>query len=395
MSIDGEQAADPRVPWAAVAGVTVSLSIFGVAQSLSYPLFTLVMQKQGMPPGLIGLSAAMLPVGILLSAPLVPLAVNRLGARRLAVLCALGGAACFLLMGLLQNFFAWFPLRLLLGILVNPLYILGEVWALALSPAAQRGRVMGFFNTLMGVGYAIGPLVLTVLGTAGLAPFLAAAVGFALCAATLHAVSGRVSDFAPREGEVRMGFGAFARQAPALLVAVGTAAATQQSTYALLAVFGTDYGLGEVTLAWLLTVLAAGNILFQVPLGLAAERVGGRWMILFCALGTVCCAALLPVFILSPLIWPLLLLLGGIGYGTYTMATVELGERFSGSALVAGNAAFALLWGAGGIAGAPVAGYAMQQVGPLGLPGTIVLLSSAMFVFVLIRTFRRRRRQPE
>ena len=60
---------------------------------------------------------------------------------------------------------------------------------------------------------------------------------------------------------------------------------------------------------------------------------------------------LLPVFIETLAVWPLLFVVGATGYGIYTMALIELGNRFTGSALVAGNAAFAVMWGIGGIAG--------------------------------------------
>ena len=55
-----------------------------------------------------------------------------------------------------------------------------------------------------------------------------------------------------------------------------------------------------------------------------------------------------------------LVVMGAVGYGVYTTALVELGSRFKGTALVAGNAAFALMWGAGGIVGPPGAGSLMQ-----------------------------------
>ncbi len=58
--------------------------MFGAAQGLSYPLFSLLMQKQGMSPAMIGLSAAMMPLGLIASAAFVPAAVRFVGARNLA-----------------------------------------------------------------------------------------------------------------------------------------------------------------------------------------------------------------------------------------------------------------------------------------------------------------------
>jgi hypothetical protein len=103
-------------------------------------------------------------------------------------------------------------------------------------------------------------------------------------------------------------------------------AANQQSTYSLLPVFGAGHGLPEAMLAAMLTALSMGNILLQIPLGLMAERVGGRAMILFCAAATAICAVLLPLLIETRLIWPVLVVMGAVGYGVYTMALVELGN---------------------------------------------------------------------
>jgi hypothetical protein len=80
-----------------------------------------------------------------------------------------------------------------------------------------------------------------------------------------------------------------------------------------------------------------------------------------------------------------------VGYGVYTMALVEMGNRFSGSALVAGNAAFGLMWGVGGMIGPPTAGFSMQMVGPAGLPILIAVLSGFLIVFSTFRSFVRRR----
>jgi len=56
------------------------------------------------------------------------------------------------------------------------------------------------------------------------------------------------------------------------------------------------------------------------------------------------------------------------------MALVELGNRFSGAMLIAGNAAFAMFWGVGGIAVPPFSGAVMDLAGVQGLPLSIGLL---------------------
>ena len=78
----------------------------------------------------------------------------------------------------------------------------------------------------------------------------------------------------------------------------------------------------------------------------------------------------MPVLLDTPLIWPVLFVWGAVSFGIYTMALIELGERFSDAMLVAGNAAFSLMWGVGGIAVSPAVGASMDFLGaprPAGL----------------------------
>ena len=121
-------------------------------------------------------------------------------------------------------------------------------------------------------------------------------------------------------------------------------------------------------MAALLTVMVAGNIAFQIPLGLVAERVRPRSVLIGCACSSAIGCALLPTVTGTVVQWPFVFLLGAVSYGMYTISIVELGQRFTGSMLIAGNAAFALMWGIGGIAGPPATGALMDLVGIQGLP---------------------------
>lgn len=376
------------MPVGALLGVTAAVSAFAVAQGLSYPLFTFLMQRQGMSPAEIGLSAAMTPVGLICSALFVPMLVRTIGARTLAVIAALSAAVLFFLVGVLHNWVAWYPVRFFIGLAINPLYILGEVWMMALAPDARRGRIMGVFNAVTGIGYAAGPLALTIVGSEGWPPLLVGVLGFVGCAVLMLLTTGGLRGFED-DGTPPSGAFRFWILAPALLVAVLVSAATQQSVYSLMPVFGAAYGLPEAKLAAMITLLSLGNIVLQMPLGFLAERFGARPMIVACAATNAFCVLLLPAIVTTPAVWPVLVVIGGVGYGVYTMALVELGSRFRGQMLVAGNAAFALMWGAGGIAGPPGSGAAMQWFGPVGLPAVIAGLSLALVAFASYRALVR------
>ncbi len=379
----------PPLPVAALAGVTATVTVFALAQGLSYPLFTFLMQEQGLPPAMIGLSAAMTPLGIIVSAPLVPWLTRIAGAPALAVVCAILAAVLFACVGWLQNFWAWFLLRFLIGVAIDPLYVLSEVWMISLAPAARRGRIMGLYTAIVGAGFAGGPLTLFLVGTKGWAPFVIGIGAFLACVLILLVIAKWLPSMT--EDRTPVPLRNFVQLAPALLLATAVAAAFEQSVLSLLPVYGAAYGILPHGMSALLTVMIAGNIVLQLPFGLMAERFAPRHLLLICAGVSAVGVMLLPVFIETLAVWPLLFVVGATGYGIYTMALIELGNRFTGSALVAGNAAFAVMWGIGGIAGPPGSGFAMQLGGVQGLPAVLAAMCLALIAFAAYRERVRRR----
>lgn len=374
-----------RFDAAAITGVIATVSVFAIAQGLSYPLLSFILQRQGVSPAMIGLSAAMTPIGFIVSSPPIPRLANRFGAGRVALTCSVLSAIVLALIGWTQDVYLWFPLRFLVGVVTNPLYVLSEIWVIALAPPARRGRVMGIYSTIISAGFAAGPLCLLAVGTEGWPPFLVGIGAFLFCGALLAVVVRRL----PRINEAgdNVSVLGFMPLAWLLLSAVVVAAGFEQAVLALLPVYGIHHGIPEAGMSALLSVMIAGNIAMQVPLGLLAEKLTARLVRFVCLLMTILGCLLLPVLIETPLIYPCLFVWGAVSYGIYTMSIIELGERFSGSALVAGNAAFSLMWGVGGIVVPPLTGSVMDVIGAPGLP---VALGGICALLAGATVFRRR-----
>ena len=174
------------------------------------------------------------------------------------------------------------------------------------------------------------------------------------------------------DGKEKASVFSFFSLAPLLLLAVASAALFDQVVMSLLPIYSLRHGIVEATGSLMLTVLIVGNVLLQIPIGWLADRFSRRYLIIYLAFGTVAGCILLAWWIEgSLLIWPMLFVWGAIAFGTYTIAMVDLGDRFSGALLLAGNSAFGVMWGIGGIIGPSVSGVAMDLMGPEGLPWTL------------------------
>ncbi|WP_417771414.1 MFS transporter [Stappia sp.] len=382
--VAGDAAGAPRtLDRTAMAVVLLLVAVFGLAQGLSYPLLSFILERQGVPAWLIGTNAAMMAIGLLVSAPLIPGLARRHGAARLALVAALALAALFATIGLFQSLWVWFPARFLMGIAVNTLYIASETWVNQLSPDRIRGRMLGLYATALAAGFAAGPATLSVTGTLSLAPFAMCTAIALACALLIVAVDARLPRFSGGEvGSIR----AIVPKILFLLAVTATAAAFDQAILTILPVYGLANGLDTRAITLALAIMVVGNILFQVPIGIAADRYGPRRvMATLCALA-IAGAALLPLLIATTwTLWAMLFVWGSAAYGVYTIALMELGRRYCGAMLIAGNAGFALMWGVGGFAGPALSGLAIDTIGNHGFP----LLLGAVYVALFLATLMR------
>ncbi len=376
-----DEAVAVRTQWGLLMGVISAISVFAIVFGLSYPLLSVVLERQGHSPSAIGINAAMLPLGLIVSSFLIPRAAQLLGTHRLAVGSALLAGAVFLAYGLWPNIWAWFPLRFVMGMATSTLFVLSEMWINSLASDHNRGRIMGLFTTVLAAGFSLGPFLLVQVGSEGFAPFLVGGGVCVLGAMILLPLGGRLPQFPiTHEASVR----SFIPLAPLLVLAVAILAFFDQAALALLPVYGLALGHSEEAAALWLAALGAGNIIFQIPLGWFADRFGRRKMMGVCAFVTIVCCLLLPYGVAAGAwVWPLVLCLGAAGFGVYTMALTELGDRFTGELLLAGNAAFALMWGIGGLFGGPLGGGAMDLFGPHGLPAVMAIAYGLLLIFVL------------
>ena len=144
--------------------------IFSFTYGFTYPLLSFILESQGVSTTMIGVNSAMTSVGFLVGGFLTPRLVRWAGLARILFAFVASTAITLVLARAVPDVYFWFPLRVVMGVGMGGLFLLSAAWINLIVQDVGRGRMIGIFITLAGAGYAIGPLLIPVLGTEGWAP---------------------------------------------------------------------------------------------------------------------------------------------------------------------------------------------------------------------------------
>lgn len=365
-----------------------AVSVVGLSMGATLPLVSLRLMEAGASSLEIGVLSAMPAAGMILAAFLVAPLCRHLSGRALYlgcfVLCALAVAALELP--------ASKPLlvaaRLLLGVAMGVVVILGESWVNVLCDEARRGQVVAFYAACFTGCQLGGPALIGLLGAQS--PWLVALVVLANLLALAAVARGLPGGWGQAaEDEVRtFSLAGFLRVAPALCTGVLFFAFFDAVVLSLFPVYASAHGYAVGIAALMVTVILAGDMVCQVPLGWLSDRTERSRLHLVCGVAALGIGMALPWLITRPtLLWPALVLLGAVAGGVYTLALVRIGERFGGQDLVTANACVGMLWGIGSLVG-PLLSGALMGTGPHGLP-LALSLAAALFVATALTGQRR------
>lgn len=367
--------------WATYFAVLSSVLSVGLALGVSMPLVSLRLESWGYGSFAIGVMAAMPALGVLLGAKVSGHLAARLGTANLMRLCLWAGAVSIGLLALLPSYPIWLVLRLMIGVILTIVFILGESWINQLVVEQWRGRLVALYGCAYALSQLSGPLLLGVLGTDSDVGFW---VGVGLLVTSPLLLLGRSG--APTSGACSVTISdllGFCRGLPAIAWGVSLFAAFEAMILTLLPVYCLRQGFtAEIALAMVSTVVV-GDALLQLPIGALADRLSRRAMFAGCAVILMLSSLAIPLLIETLLIWPLWVLFGASAGGLFTLSLILIGERYRDDALVRANAHIAQLWGIGCLIGPLVAGAGSQWVSGHALP---LMMAAGAFGLVILLT---------
>lgn len=368
--------------WSTYFAVTAAVVAVGLALGVTLPLVSLRLEGWGYGQFAIGVMAAMPAIGVLLGARLTGHLAGFFGTPQTLRLCLLASAVSVSLLALWPSYPLWLLLRLMIGVSLTVVFVLGESWINQLVEDRLRGRLVALYGTGFALSQLCGPLLLTALGASGDRGFWVSTGLLVLGSLLLIGRSGApVVDGNSASGR---GFMQFCRRFPAIAWAVALFAAFEAMVLTLLPIYLLREGFAQETALLMASVVVVGDALLQLPIGLLADRVSRALLFRICGVVLLLSSLAIPVVLHTPLIWPLLVLFGASAGGLYTLSLIMVGQFFRNDALVRANAHIALLWGVGCLLGPLSTGAASQWLSGHALP-MMMAAGAAFFVWLAWR----------
>ena len=390
-SSSGTQAIREEIHWPSLIAAVSAITAVGIAIGLGLPLLSVILEKRGVSSTMIGLNSAMAGVAAMAAAPLTTWIAQRLTVVTTMLLSIVAAAVSALGFYYAEALWMWFPLRIVFHGAITILFVLSEFWINTAAPPSRRGLVLGIYATVLSLGFAAGPLIFSVIGSDGILPF-AIGAGVILLAAIPILVARKenpVIGAAPDLPFLRYVF-----LVPTATAAVFVFGAVESGGLVLFPVYATRTGFTESQGALLLTMIGVGNMLFQIPVGLIADRIGDRRRLLslFAVIGLIGSLAL-PFLIHDWLLTAVILLFwGGSVAGLYTVGLAHLGAKLHGADLASANAAFVFCYALGMLVGPQTIGVSMDVAGDHGFSWALAFFFAIYVALTLFRILLRPKR---
>ncbi|MFO7278673.1 MAG: MFS transporter [Gammaproteobacteria bacterium] len=359
--------------------VIAAACIFGLTYGLSAPLIAQALHARGMGETLIGLNAALYAIGVLVVACWLPGFAERVGLRT-------GMTLALLLVALVLPGFAltalwlWFPLRFLLGVGSEGVFVMSEAWVNQMSSERSRATTIAVYTAALSLGFALGPLVLSAVGAHDVTAYwIGAACAFV--AMLLILTPGIHAPGLDRDAEPA-GLKFVLRMAPVPLAAAALNGALETAGLTFMPIYAMRLGWTAAGANALIATLMIGAIVLQLPIGWLGDRYDRTKLVVVLAGLATLGAAIWPLLLKAvPLAYAVIFVWGGLFVGIYTLTTTAVGSRFSGGQLLGMYGGMSIAWGVGALLGPAVTGVLMEHARH-GLPWVAAAACAAFTVMV-------------
>ncbi len=361
--------------------------IIGIKLGTLIPLLSLILESRGYSNTEIGLNVVAQPLAVILFVRITPIIIHKIGLARSIVIAQIFTILLYFTFPIFESLTAWFIIRFLIGFAGALAWNAFDTWMLSMADDSNRGKIVTIYNTVFVIGFAIGPMVISLTGIEGWLPFVViAALSFL---AIIPLITIKIDDPKLPEKKSLPVFAAIIA-APTIFGAAILCGLDDVMFVSFFPIFMIKSNFSQDLALQFVTITLVGGVICQPIVGVLLDKVNKRLLMNIAVLITFICPIIFALFInnfyimaISCFMW------GGAASGIFAISLTMLGERYSASQVAGATAILVMVFEVGSLTGPLIGGRVMDIVGPMGF---IYSITSFTFIFLVIsiyRTFRR------
>lgn len=349
-------------------------------------LIAIRLEAQGSSAIVIGLVATSYFGGLTLGALKVAPLIARIGHIRAFAAFVSIYSASSLTYAVLDHAMVWTALRFIDGFMMSGVFVCLESWLNRVAKPANRSAVLAAYMIALYAGQAVGQFLLNLGDNAPALPFMLSAILLSLAVLPVvlthieQPVLEKVSPFSLKRLYAASPLGIVGTLATGVMLG---------AFYGLGAVFAQRSGMPLSQVALFTSIVIAGGVALQYPLGFLSDRYDRRRVIIYSMLATAGISLLLALAEGPGAIFVLGGLFGGFVFALYPLCVAHSNDHLDESERVGASSGLVLVYSAGAVAGPQLGSIAMASFGPAGLFAAIGVVAFAGMLFGIWRTFMR------
>ena len=361
--------------------------IIGIKLGTLIPLLSLILESQGYSNTEIGLNIVAQPLAVILFVRITPIIIHKIGLARSIVIAQIFTILLYFTFPIFESLTAWFIIRFLIGFAGALAWNAFDTWMLSMADDSNRGKIVTIYNTVFVIGFAIGPMVISLTGIEGWLPFVViAALSFL---AIIPLITIKIDDPKLPEKKSLPVFAAIIA-APTIFGAAILCGLDDVMFVSFFPIFMIKSNFSQDLALQYVTITLVGGVICQPIVGVLLDKVNKRLLMNIAVLVTFICPIIFALFInnfyimaVSCFMW------GGAASGIFAISLTMLGERYSASQVAGATAILVMVFEVGSLTGPLIGGRVMDIVGPMGFIYTITSFTFIFLVISIYRTFRR------
>lgn len=350
-------------------------------------LIAIRLELLGVPAGIIGLVATSYFGGLMLGSLRAVRIIARIGHIRAFAAFVTIYSASSLTYAILDDPSVWIILRFIDGFVMAGVFVCLESWLNQQANPKNRSAVLAAYMIALYCGQAAGQFLLNLGDRAPALPFMVSAI--LLSIALLPVLLTRMEQ--PRmEAIAPFSLRRLYRVSPLGIVGTLVTGTMLGAFYGLGAVYIQRIGMGLSQVALFTSLVIAGGVVLQYPLGILSDRFDRRLVVISCFLAVAAISTPLALAVLPPLTTIALgCLFGGFAFALYPLCVAHSNDHLAEEERIGASGGLVLTYSAGAVAGPLIGSGGMGTLGPQGLFLVIGGLSLAGGIFGIWRSFAR------